>query len=203
MPEWWNVDLRVFPGIDQQMDVTQPWPWRDRIQYVYGEHFLEHLRVDHAIDFLLEARRALVPSGRLRLSTPSLEWVMSTHFSLEESEPGSMHLQTLALNRAFHGWGHQFIFSKAAIEAALRATGYRDISFFAFGESDRPELRRLERHGGEKVVDGYPSVWIVEASPDPQAADDVDPAYAELVEREFVDHVRRWQVVASPQARVR
>lgn len=51
MSDWWNVDIRAFPGIDQVMDVTKPWPF-DGVEYVYGEHFLEHLRLEGAIAFL-------------------------------------------------------------------------------------------------------------------------------------------------------
>ena len=35
----------------------------------------------------------------------------------------------------------------------------------AYGESEDPALRGLERHGGYQVVDGWPNVWIVEAVP--------------------------------------
>ena len=51
MADWWNVDIRPFPGIDQVMDVTKPWPFNG-LEYVYGEHFLEHLSLEGAIAFL-------------------------------------------------------------------------------------------------------------------------------------------------------
>ena len=33
------------------MDVTKPWPFNG-LEYVYGEHFLEHLSLEGAIAFL-------------------------------------------------------------------------------------------------------------------------------------------------------
>lgn len=27
LSDWWNVDIRQFDGIDQEMDVTMPWIW--------------------------------------------------------------------------------------------------------------------------------------------------------------------------------
>src|SRR5262245_15207129 len=163
MDDWWNVDIRGFAGIDEVADVTAPWPWRD-LEYVYGEHFIEHLSLDGAIRFLNEASGALRSDGRIRLSTPGLEWVWRTHF-----DPGSTEADRLAstykANRAFYGWGHQFLYSRPMLERVLRGAGFTGITFHNFGESDNPALRGLERHGDFEVVDSWPNVWIVEATP--------------------------------------
>lgn len=66
--DWWNVDIRQFAGIDEVNDVTQSWSWKDTLDYVYGEHFLEHLTITQAIDFLVEAGNALHVGGKIRLS---------------------------------------------------------------------------------------------------------------------------------------
>lgn len=163
MADWWNVDIRTFPGIDQRADVTKPWPWRD-LDYVYGEHFLEHLALDEAIRFLTQAAGGLRPGGRVRLSTPGLEWVWRTHLDLSgpDSEMVSM---TYRANRAFYGWGHRFLYSRPMLEHILRGAGFTDLSFHRFGESDDSQLRGLEQHGSFEVVDSWPSVWIVEGVP--------------------------------------
>ena len=163
MADWWNVDIRRFPGIDQVADVTKPWPWRD-LDYVYGEHFLEHLALDEAIRFLAQAAAGLQRDGRLRLSTPGLEWVWRTHLSLSGPDP-EMVSMTYRANRSFYGWGHRFLYSRPMLEHVLRGTGFDDLTFHRFGESDDPQLRGLEQHGGFDVVDTWPSVWIVEAAP--------------------------------------
>jgi len=163
MDEWWNVDIRGFPGIDEVADVTEPWPWRN-LDYVYGEHFLEHLTLEDGIAFLTEAAGALRTDGRIRLSTPGLEWVWRTHFDPAATEEDRA-AATYKANRAFYGWGHQFLYSRPMLERVLRGTGFTDLTFHAFGESDDPALRGLERHGGFEVVDSWPSVWIVEATP--------------------------------------
>lgn len=161
-PTWWNVDVRSFPGVDEVIDATKPWPWQG-LSAVYGEHFLEHLALAGALDFLEEAARALRPGGVLRLSTPGIEWVWRTHLDPLADDPSRLIQQTYAANRAFHGWGHRFLFSRPLLERILEAAGFNEISGHGYGESDRPDLRDLERHGGYDVVDGLPSVWIVEA----------------------------------------
>lgn len=165
MAEWWNVDIRKFPGVDQAADVTEPWPWRN-LDYVYGEHFLEHLSLDGAIQFLTHAADALRDGGRIRLSTPGLEWVWHTHFQPSASAPAAdVIAATYKANRAFYGWGHQFLFSRPMLEHVLRGAGLGDLTFHVFGESEDAVLRGLEQHGGFEVVDGWPNVWIVEATP--------------------------------------
>jgi len=163
MADWWNVDIRAFPGIDQVADVTQQWPWRG-LDHVYGEHFLEHLTLDQAIRFLSEAATALRPGGRIRLSTPGLEWIWRTHFDPSGPAPDVIE-STYRANRAFYGWGHRFLWSRPMLEHVLTGAGFTDLTYHDYGESDDAMLRGIERHGGFSVVDGWPSVWIVEATP--------------------------------------
>lgn len=162
-PDWWNVDIRQFKGIDQVMDVTEPWSWSGHLDYVYAEHFLEHLTFDQAIKFLSHAGKALKVGGKLRLTTPSLEWVLKSHFSFEDHGDEKTLQQTWGVNRAFHGWGHQFLYSKVMLKNLLEAMGFDEVTFFNYGESDDPELMDLERHGGWRIAAGYPTVWVVEA----------------------------------------
>lgn len=185
--DWWNVDIREFKGVDEVMDVTKPWPWQDRLDYVYGEHFLEHLEPLQAIVFLTEAARSLVDGGRIRLSTPSLEWVLATHFNPAETDPGRMFQQTIEINRAFHGWGHKFLYSKEALFRFLNGAGFIDIEFYAYGESKNPELRNLERHGNLQFSNDIPSVWIVEGKK--KAGNSPDPALIETITQQFARHV--------------
>ena len=126
MADWWNVDIRPFPGIDQVMDVTKPWPFNG-LEYVYGEHFLEHLSLEGAIAFLNNVWKSLKLGGVIRLSTPSLEWVLSTHFNLSETNPQRRIDSTFSMNRAFHGWGHQFLYSKDFLQSLLDNLGWQKV----------------------------------------------------------------------------
>lgn len=187
--DWWNTDLRMFPGIDEALDATRPWRWSDLLEHVYAEHFLEHLDLEGAVGFLLSAGRALRVGGHIRLSTPGLEWVMSTHFRFHDPTSHEQVLDTLKTNRAFHGWGHQFLYSRGMLAWLLTELGYEDIRFHAYGESDRPVFRNIELHGGFSVANGYPSVWIVEAS---RGSREIrpNPGMVALMEQEFVRYVR-------------
>jgi len=188
-PDWWNVDIREFPGVDQVVDATRAWPWTD-LDAVYGEHFIEHLPLEGALQFANEAARALRPGGVLRLSTPGLEHVWVTHFHpSQDRAPETVVMETYMTNRAFHGWGHEFLYSKPMLERLLLGAGFDDLTFHDYGASDRPELRDLEKHPGWDHVEGWPSLWIVEAvrkPGDPQ----IDAAVAAEIETEYVRYVR-------------
>jgi predicted SAM-dependent methyltransferase len=185
---WCNSDLRPFAGVDQVMDATQPWPWTG-LTHVFGEHFIEHLEIDKAIDFLVHAGASLAPGGRIRLSTPNLAWVIRTHFALGAVETEQRLQDTLETNRAFHGWGHRFLWTAEMLAGVMASVGYEDVELYGYGESDDPELAGLERHGGYSVVDGLPSVVIVEGARGerPIARNAAIDAW---IEHEFLRHVR-------------
>ncbi len=158
---WVNIDLQALPGVDVVADVTKGLNF-DRVQSVFAEHFLEHLAIGDALGFLLEVHRLLAPEGWLRLSTPNLDWVWETHYR-RQAEPGEKRLMALRSNRAFRGWGHQFLWNPEMLDEALAACGFDEIRACRYGESERPEFRGLERHETYTDVPGLEHVIIREA----------------------------------------
>lgn len=57
------------------------------------------------------------------------------------------------------------LYSRPMLEHLLADAGFTGLTFHRFGESDDPALHGLERHGAFEVVDSWPNVWIVEATP--------------------------------------
>jgi predicted SAM-dependent methyltransferase len=163
IPGWINIDSKGLPGVDQVLDVRRGLPFKNAAA-IYAEHFLEHLALEDGLEFLAECRRVLRPDGILRLSTPNLEWVLKTHYRWQNDSDEDRLDDCMTLNRAFHGWGHQFLYNRAALGAAVRAAGFAQASFFAYGESDTPELRQLERHEAWEDRPDVQHVLIVEAS---------------------------------------
>jgi len=163
IPGWINIDNQGLPGVDQVLDVTRGLPFAD-VAAVYAEHFLEHLGFEDGLAFLAECRRVLRPDGVLRLSTPNLEWVLSTHYRWADGSEEARLTDCVRVNRAFHGWGHQFLYNRTTLAAALRAAGFARAAFFKYGQSDTPELRGLERHETWEDTPDLPHVLVVEAS---------------------------------------
>jgi predicted SAM-dependent methyltransferase len=72
---WLNIDVKSGEGVDAVHDVRRGLPYND-CEYVFAEHFIEHLELEESFAFLRSSRDALGESGGMRLSTPNLEWVM-------------------------------------------------------------------------------------------------------------------------------
>lgn len=183
---WVNIDLKGLPGVDVVADVTQGLQF-ENVEAVFAEHFLEHLGLDDAFAFLLESHRVLRPGGWLRLSTPNLDWVWQTHYR-HDAEPDDKRLMALHTNRAFHGWGHHFVWNREMLGRALEACGFTDLRWCRYGESELEVFRGLERHETYEDAPGLPHVLIVEAAkgePQPELL----AALRRQAAAEFLDHL--------------
>jgi len=161
---WVNVDQFPLPGVDRVLDVGEGLPF-ENVAFLYAEHFLEHLGLQEGLAFLRACRRVLAPSGVLRLSTPNLDWVMKTHYRIAHwSSDEEATEDCLKMNRAFHGWGHQFLYNRQTLTLALRVAGFERISFHAYAKSDRLELSGLEQHETWEDEPDLPHVIIAQAS---------------------------------------
>jgi predicted SAM-dependent methyltransferase len=164
LPGWINIDLQRLPGVDRVLDVRRGLPF-ENVAAIYGEHFLEHLELQEGLACLVECRRVLAPDGILRISTPNLDWVLASHYRYggwgSEDEAVS---DCFSMNRAFHGWGHRFLYNRQALAAAFRAAGFSTITMHRYGESDVPELAGLERHEKWDDTAELPHVLVAQAS---------------------------------------
>jgi predicted SAM-dependent methyltransferase len=164
IPGWLNIDVQALPGVDRVLDVRNGLPF-ENVAAIYAEHFLEHLDVADGLACLAECRRALAPEGILRISTPNLDWVLASHYRYGQwpTEEDAIS-DCFRMNRAFHGWGHRFLYNRQALVAALRAAGFLEIAMHRYGESDVPELAGLERHEKSGDTPELPHVLIAQAS---------------------------------------
>lgn len=184
---WVNLDLQPLPGVDMVADVTRGLDF-SRAEALFAEHFLEHLAIDDALAFLLEAHRVLTPGGWLRLSTPNLDWVWSTHYRLAAAQE-EKRLMAIALNRAFHGWQHRFLWNRELLAAALTGCGFVEVRWCRYGESPLERFRGIERHETYEDSAELPHVLIVEATPGERRPEELADLRA-LVQREFLNHLK-------------
>jgi hypothetical protein len=159
---WVNVDIRRLPGVDVVVDVTRGLPFADA-EAIYAEHFLEHLRLDEAIDFLADAHRALTSGGWIRISTPNLDWVWDTHYATDLDREQKIQA-ALRTTRAFHGWGHRFLWNEEILTEALSACGFDSIRSCDYGASELAIFDRIERHRAVTDTEAHQHVVIVEAA---------------------------------------
>jgi predicted SAM-dependent methyltransferase len=185
---WINLDYQDLPGVDVVCDVTKGLGFpKSAAEAVFAEHFLEHLGVGDAVNFLEECHRVLVPGGWVRLSTPNLEWVWHTHYRLD-MPPEEKRQAAVRLNRAFHGWRHQFLWNRELLTEALTVCGFDLVRWCRYGESDLPVFQGIERHEIYSDSSDLPHVIIVEARKGAPRADLLIP-FRNRIDRDYLIHL--------------
>ena len=185
---WINLDYQDLPGVDVVCDVTQGLGFPGgSAEAVFAEHFLEHLGVADAVNFLEESHRVLVPGGWARLSTPNLEWVWHTHYRLDMA-PEEKRQAAVRLNRAFHGWRHQFLWNRELLTEALTVCGFDLVRWCRYGESELPVFQGIERHEIYSDSSDLPHVIIVEARKGAPRADLLIP-FRNRIDRDYLIHL--------------
>lgn len=164
LPGWINIDIESAPGVDLVLDVRHGLPF-DSADFVFAEHFIEHLSFHAGLEFIRDCRRLLTETGVLRLSTPNLDWVwLNQYHHGAWAEGGEAVRDCFWMNKAFRGWGHRFLYNRQTLTEVLIEGGFGDVIACDYGRSHHEALQGLERH--EKYVDtpDVPHIIVLEAS---------------------------------------
>jgi predicted SAM-dependent methyltransferase len=144
---WANIDisgLRTIPW-----DLRNPLPLAPgQVRFVYSEHFIEHIDRDAARRLLSRVRAAMAAGAVIRVSTPDLAKLVKDYQAgrVIRMEHGGWFPETPCrmVNEGMRLWGHTFVYDEPELVALLDECGFSDIRRVKWGESDNPELRRLE-----------------------------------------------------------
>lgn len=166
-PGWIHLDANPqLQGIDALWFADDGFPCPDAsVEYIYNEHFLEHLPIEMGIRFLKECRRVLQPGGVVRIAMPDMEQAVRHYVSGEwKQQPwmaqyGFSWIKTGCeyLNISFRSWEHQWLYDHVELRRRLADAGFTQIVDRPLYESDHPELRQRETRPE--------SALICEASP--------------------------------------
>jgi SAM-dependent methyltransferase len=160
-PGWFNTDLFPERWPVVRMDATRPFPLPDAaFQFIFSEHMIEHVPLDHARRMLRECFRVLRPGGWIRIATPDLARIVQLYaepnlpahqryfarsvasFGLARDLPP----QATTVNSLFYLHGHRFIFDEASLIILFREAGFTHLRRCRPGESEIPELHGIEVH---------------------------------------------------------
>jgi predicted SAM-dependent methyltransferase len=141
-------------------DHTRPFPFDDAcFDWVYAEHFIEHLSWEGAVGWLVEVRRLLRPGGVLRLTTPDLERYVRGYLDrgcgffaehqkrLREMGMDVPDRRAWMVNQIFYGWGHQWIYDFDELCAVLERAGFDPARAVrcSFQQGRLPELCQMDQ----------------------------------------------------------
>lgn len=165
-PDWLNTDIEPSQK-EVYLDATRHFPLPDgSIQYIFGEHVIEHLTYEQGLAMLRECHRVLAPGGKIRLATPNLlrYFALFQEPATEEAKryldkkpkwhawPQTSRPAAIILNLEFRSFGHQFLYDPATLSDSLAKTGFQMITQFQPGESDDPQLRGVEVRHDDPVL---------------------------------------------------
>ena len=75
---WVNID--VDPKADLVIDIRKGLPFGENsVDFIYNEHFLEHLTFEEGEKCLIDFHRCLKKGGVLRIATPDLDYAIQKY----------------------------------------------------------------------------------------------------------------------------
>ncbi len=145
---WENIDFFEHPQV-VFCDLTKKFPVSENsVEYIYCEHFIEHIDLNQGYRFLKNCYDVLKSSGSIRISTPNLNKVVHCYLEkkLTEWEDVGFVPQTpcVLLNDSLHLWGHQFVYDEDELKQLLHSVGFKNIRIMPWHNSEIDEFVGLE-----------------------------------------------------------
>ena len=156
---WLNTDYDPELPMVMHLDARQHFPFKEEtFDYIFSEHVIEHISYWDGVKMLTECFRVLKRSGRIRISTPDLA------FLIDLTKPDKSELQrayirwaantficgapddneVFVINNFVRNWGHTFIYDENTLRGAMTSAGFKKISKCDLHESEYAALRNLE-----------------------------------------------------------
>lgn len=150
---WLNTDYDAAVRPEMVLDISKKLPFNDgEFDFIFNEHVIEHISQKEGYNFMKECLRILVPGGVLRIATPDIERI--AYFETDNYRLFQKHrgwgdgTKGCGLKAIIFNHGHQYVYSKTAMDSMLYGVGFTNIKFHDVGQSDHPELRGVEGHHG-------------------------------------------------------
>jgi predicted SAM-dependent methyltransferase/GT2 family glycosyltransferase len=148
MPGWVNLDIEARPGVTQH-DLTKPLPFPSgTADFVYCEHFIEHITFEQGLMLMRDVKRVLKPNGVFRLSTPDLLFLIKQYLTRNLTEWENVkwlpRTPCQMVNGGMRLWGHQFLYDEEEMAMQLRAAGFASVQRVGYRESTHAPLGQLE-----------------------------------------------------------
>ncbi|WP_416242943.1 glycosyltransferase [Azospira sp. APE16] len=157
LPGFVNID--IIPGAELQLDARNGLPFPDEsCDYIFSEHFIEHLSQSEGTRLMREMRRVLKPGGVVRLATPDLQGMADDYQQQRIHEDwlrfGYSWTRTGAerFNLGMREWGHKWVYDQEELQRVAALAGLECQERCSYGESRHEILRNLEHRIGSRLI---------------------------------------------------
>lgn len=159
LPGWDNADFEPQRLDVLYVDARKKFLFQDNFyDFIFTEHMIEHVSFADGKNMLLECYRILKPGGRIRISTPNLDFLVGLY--KENKTDIERHYinwagtvftpwapfpdESFVINNFVRDWGHQFIYNEKTLRWALANTGFHSVTRHNIFESTVAEFKDLE-----------------------------------------------------------
>jgi len=162
---WLNIDLDPVPGVVYLDASSMSLIPNNTFDAVLCEHMIEHVPADVGHRIVNSIYRILKPGGVARFVTPDLEVLarmIATPKDVENrylqlfresvdkigiSIPGPEISAVDCVNIAFHGYGHQYIYTRDELKIHITRAGFTKILDTAASDFDNVLFDSVQGHG--------------------------------------------------------
>ncbi len=153
---WINIDNNSdnnIENLDLNWDLLNPLPFDDNsADFIFHEHFMEHLSVEEAQAVMKDLMRVLKPDGVMRIAMPDLATIVDTYINIPINKDPVLKgrkidfVKTPAewMNMSFRWWGHKWLYDWEELQRRMKEVGYTTIKRCKLKQSSHPELKNLE-----------------------------------------------------------
>lgn len=147
MDGWANIDLNGKKNMIWDLRKPLPVP-KQSIEYIYTEHFIEHITREDGLKLLQNCREVLADEGVLRISTPCLRRLATDYLALHippvQADAWNPTTPCAMMNEGMRLWGHQFVYDREELTLLLQEAGFSRIQYMEWGKSEHQSLQGLE-----------------------------------------------------------
>ena len=144
------------------VNALKPLPFQaNSVNFIFSEHFIEHLPEEKMRFFWKECFRILRPGGWMRHSTPDLDFYIKLYegkiegVTLDDFYNRIRHIRKetphrcIFINEVLQMWGHQFNYSEDYLTTIWQDSNFINLRRAEYGVSSVTDLSNLEQHGTE------------------------------------------------------
>lgn len=165
LEDWINIDISSSVRKELKMDVRKGLPFPDNsIDFIFNEHFIEHLSYEEAFDFLKESYRVIKYGGVLRTSFLDLDTLIDSYINDYWREMEWVKLikaqwypsGCFMLNKCIRENGkHKYMYNIPEMVRRLSEAGFNESNIYTCraNQSGFPELKNIEKRADSSVVE--------------------------------------------------
>jgi predicted SAM-dependent methyltransferase len=162
---WINIDSSARVKNDILHDLSKGIPFPDSsVDYIFNEHFIEHLSYEDGLEFMKGSYRALKPGGVIRIACPDLDVLIESYIKDTWRDMEWVKLikaqwypsGCFMLNQCIREDGlHQYMYNKSELIRRLIEAGFDpgNISVEKYRRSKNKALENLEKRQDSLIIE--------------------------------------------------